>query len=423
MLSNLPIIFATLIMSIFLLISFIVIKNNSIKWMFLLFNTGFYFYSGAGLFINNYDENLMYIFQFFLFSLFSFIITIFFDNQKKIRLDNIFLRDSLKYLISISPIICCLYIMTFIFPFLYPSITITEVFNISRIFSGYDSAWFSLKLNQSEDSINYLITNYVRVLSLPFFYLYLYSIRKKHFLFIFMFLTPIYLETVFNSYISRNMIILTFLFIIIYLFIEFEKKRKLIVTCSIIMIPILIYFISLLFYLRTGTNVSENPFVDFLKQESSFTLNYQNAINASENVSTLGFIIFLILLPIPSFLTEFVGVYPVILPHILTKEIIGLDYGSAGYYILLPSILGEGLMIFNQYFAWVYAIILVSGILIMLKFLDSWNPFLYLKIWFILDVFRQMRGGGQFILGSWINTLVPFLLILIVMNLITSKKK
>lgn len=421
-----------ILLIVFLGISFgvskLLIKDKGHRVLVYIFLIGFTTYSGIGLTIYEIDEAFMYFLQYIAFIIIFIFFAVGSSNRryKKMTL----LSNNLTFIIENNPgLISCLtfiYILTFIFPFIYPIFNFLEIFNVNRLISGYKAMSFTIRADRLNNTFYQLITTQLRLIAMPFFYIYLYKNREKSLKFLILFVLPFYLQAINNCYLSRNEIAIIFVFVFAYLIKEKKLNRITAIVITCVAVPYLLYVFGTLFYLRVGAENSFDGFLpvlrDLFSKETNFVFNYSSASNVSDKVNVFQFLLYVITLPIPSGLMKHVGISTPILSQILTYEMIGLRYGDLHYYILLPSILGEGIIIFNKYFAWMYAFIFAPFAVWFLRILKANKALTYLMVWYLVDFARQMRGGSQFIISYWVNTIIPFAIIIFLLSSVKRNK-
>lgn len=401
----------------------ILISDKTHRILTYIFIAGFSIYSGIGLAFYPIDHTYLYLCEFIIFILIFIAFAVRSSSIKAKEKSFIFSKgldrivDGAPRLITIMTVI---YVLTHLFPFIYPEFSIQKIFNFEALVTNYAVTPFYLRVIRQNDMIYQLITTQLRLLAKPFFFIYLYKKRDHALVFMFLFLFPVYLQAMHNSYLSRNEMAVNLAFIIVYLYKEEKINRKMIIAFSMIAVPFILFFFEKLFYSRVGASSGVESIggsIDnLIRQETTFVKNYYNASNISSKISVFTFLLYVVTLPIPSFLMNIFGFYKPNLAQILTTDITGLLYGDTGYYLILPSVLGEGIIIFDQYFAWAYALILAPLAFLFLRKLKSNKVLTYLMVWYMIDFAREMRGGSQYILSSWINTLVPFAVIIYIFN-------
>lgn len=379
-------------------------------------------YSGIGISIypiqNKDNHFLSYIIFIVIFTLFGIVITnsrcIRISNENKKELFNI--SDNQKWIITIFAFV---YLFTFVFPLMYPQNILINIFNPQKIMSEFSTVSFSERvINKSNGIVNF-ITGPLRILVTPTFYLFLYRLRKKPMKFILIYSLPVYFKLVTSSYISRNEILFYLFFIFLYFWIQKIFNRKLLIFLCLIGVFSVMPFLYDFTFLRTGGSAAsadklEKIFLLF-KEETSYVNLFKYAENSLSLKNKLSFFIYIFTSPIPNSLL-FGLVNPIVLSEIFTHIIIGLNYGDQGYYILLPTVFGEGIMLFGVTFSWIYSIIVSFFYLSIGKIISEFKELKFMLVAFVLDIFRQVRGGSQFVYTSWFPCVVYFVLFLFLLK-------
>lgn len=431
MLDNINVVVISIIIAftfMFISLSLVLLKDKFHKILTCIFIIVFTFYSAVGLaFFADKDMHL-YLIEYCLFVAVFLVCAIISDqlNENASGLFSNDLQNIIDKLPNLLVIMTGIYLFSYIFPFVYPRLELGQIFNVRGLFFNYRTTSFSLRLNRANDSVYQLVTTQIRLLALPFYYMYLYKKRENTFVFMSLFIIPFYLKSVRDFYLSRNEISMILGFIFIYLVLEKKISKKTAIAILLGGIPPLLFAFGKLYYIRKNTLSGLSTFADIIcdlfMQEISFVKNYAVCESISSQVNFLDFIIYILTLPIPSSITKLIGFSPPQLAYLLTYEIIGLNFGEQGYYVILPSVLGEGIIVFNQYFAFLYALIFAPIAFWILRKLKSNKHLTYLLVWYILDFTRQLRGGSQYIISSWINILIPFAVIIFLLNSSTRLK-
>lgn len=404
------------------------VNNVLLRLVFYFFLIGMYVYSGVGISINSFPHKDSYFFPYIMFILCFTVFGIVVCNSKYAKISNgnkevlsIIVYDK-KWLIELLAII---YIVTFLIPLFYPYNRIMDIFNVQRLISDFSTVSFSERvMNKSNGLINF-IRGPLRILLTPSFYLFLFQYRKKTVRFISYYLIPIYLKAVYDTYISRNEIAFFILFIFFYLWYQKIIKRKILVLISLIgAFVILPWFYDFTFF-RTGSGTTLNSNMEKIISLFSEETSYVNLLHYAKGSLTLNekisFLLYIITCPIPNFL--FFGmIEPIALSEIFTKIITGLNYGSQGYYLLLPTVFGEGIMLFGVFFSWLYSFILGFFYLVIGKFMSEFKELKFMLIAYSIDIFRQTRGGSQFVLTTWIPCIVYFILFLMLIKILNRSR-
>ncbi|HII3997772.1 TPA: hypothetical protein ACY4E2_002774, partial [Enterococcus faecium 1,230,933] len=256
----------------------------------------------------------------------------------------------------------------------------------------------------------------------PFFYIYLYKVKDKIFKFLLLFTMPILLKTVADGYLSRNNIAVYLAFIGIYLVKEKYIPKTVAKFSLLIIIPIGLFLFYIMSQIRLGTQ-SDISFWqgtwNLIDSESSYPQYYDYANQGNSNVNIINFIIYIFIVCIPSSFYDLIHFSIPNLAYTFTETILGLSYGETNnYYILLPSVLGEAIMLCGKYFAFTYAFIYGIVSTWFLRLLKRNKSLEYLLIYYLLDFFRQFRGGSQYVITAWETQLVPLIIIVFFYKLV-----
>ncbi len=402
-------------------ISFIFMVNlafghqKDIKTILYLFIAGFTIYSGIGIFMLDIPNSGLYFFQFVLFSA-SFFIVAYIKQGKtsNVLRGTDFVFENYPSLVFFFTV---LYIATFFYPFIIGGFTVNDLLDLGKIFINYRATSFSLRLERRSNLLYMIITNQLRTICAPFFYLTLYKYRRNVAKFIGLYLLPILLKTVADSYLSRNNMAVYATFLFIYLVYEGFIGKKTAIIIMACAIPFVGTIFNMLAAVRQGgsfsisfTNMGESLY-SLLQSECSYPQFYDTCSTMTNPVLTVSFFVYLALVVIPSQAYALIGLQAPNLPYLMTEVVLGMSFGDSGYYILLPSVLGEAIILFGRYFAWIYGIFYALLIVWFLHILSREESLKYLKLFFMLDFFRQFRGGSQYVLSSWLTTIIPFAVI------------
>ena len=390
-----------------------------------LFIAGFSFYSCLGIVINDIENSWVYFGNYILFSIVFFIV-----GYKSQFLQNNYLQ-SLDFLVDeYSPLfvsISAVYIGTFVFQMIYSGVSFESIFNLKKIFAEYSATAFSIRVDRQNDVLYTIVVNQIRALAKPFFYVTLFIYRKKTLVFISLFLFPVLLQCLANNYMSRNNLAIYVLFVYVYLILEDKINRKIGILLFIIAIPSILSLFYVMASMRLNSSAAfslsslwDNIYL-LIKAESGFPQYYSYCERT--NVSAINFFIYILIVYIPSQLYKVFGLSVPNLAYSFTETVLGMKYGALNYYILLPSVLGEALILLGRYFAWLYAFFYGFFVFLFLRILVSSVHLKYLLLFFLLDFFRQFRGGSQFVLTSWMTTLVPFIVLILLLNLFVERIK
>ncbi|XUC78779.1 hypothetical protein IGI78_002092 [Enterococcus sp. DIV1767] len=398
------------------------VSHKQLRLIFYLFIVGMFIYSGIGISIYPLQDKETYLLSYVLFIVFFTIFGVVICNSKYLNIsaeNKAALSDIVNKQSWLVLMLSIIYIFTFIFPLIYPENALSNIFNFQNFANDFSTISFSERVLIKNNSLLNFIIGPLRILVTPFFYLLLFQLRYKPFRFIMIYSLPIYLKFVNNAYISRNEILFFLLFIFLYLWFQKIFDRKILALFSIIGIFFILPFFYDFTFLRTGDNVISEDKLDkiflLLSEETSYVNLLHFAENSLDLKEKINFFSYILTSPIPNFLL-FGLIKPIALSEIFTHIIIGLNYGDLGYYLLLPTVFGEGIMLFGVSFSWIYSFVVSFFYLTIGKIISDFKELEFMLIAFVLDIFRQIRGGSQFIYTSWIPCLVYFILFLIVVK-------
>lgn len=398
----------------FICLSYGMFKNyKDIKMMMNLFIVGFSIYSGIGIVLYDIDNEVLYFIQFILFSI-MFIGVSYLKKDKTTSVLNGMDFVNEHHMLFIY-IMSAIYLLTFIYPLILGRMTFKDLLNIASVFTDYTATPFSVRVARRSNIFYTILTNQVRSICMPFFYLLLYQFRKKPSNFIIMFLLPVLLKTVADGYLSRNNMVVYIAFIFVYLVMEGYLNKRIAIVIAAVSVPIGLSVLNLLASVRTGgsfefsiSTIGENISA-LADSECSYPKYYNVCASMFDLRKTFNFFIYILLVIVPSQFYSFIGLSVPNLAYSFTEAVLGMSYGARDYYIVLPSVLGEATILFGKFFAWIYGGIYALFVMWFLRVLSRNRSLKYLKLYFMLDFFRQFRGGSQYVVSTWLTTIIPFI--------------
>lgn len=397
--------------------------NKDIRVMMNLFIVGFSIYSGMGIVLYNISNEVLYFIQFILFSImFMGVSYLKKDKTTGVLSGTDFVNEHHTLFIYAMSVI---YLITFIYPLILGRMTVKDLLNVVSVFTDYTATPFSVRVARRSNMFYTIMTNQVRNICVPFFYLLLYRFRKKPKRFVFMFLLPVLLKTVADGYLSRNNIAVYVAFIFVYLVMEGYLNKKIAIVIAVVSIPMGLSILNLLAAVRTGgsfefsINTIGKNISALIDSECSYPIYYNACDSMFDLRKTFSFFIYIFLVIVPSQFYSFIGLSVPNLAYSFTETVLGMSYGAQDYYIVLPSVLGEATILFGKYFAWIYGGIYALFAMWFLRVLSRNRSLRYLKLYYMLDFFRQFRGGSQYVLSSWLTTIIPFVLIVHLLSKVT----
>lgn len=391
------------------------VKDYTYRMFYYLMLVGFTIYSGIGI-LTEYESikqnAYLYMLQFFLF-----IIAFFVGAHLVVKYRIHYYMKSLDTIASYKciSVIGLIYILTFIYRCVFSDVSLESLLNIQELFTNYNATDFATRVVRRNDVIYTIVTNQIASVTAPFYFIMLYNNRKKHIKFLILYLFPILLELLADGYLSRNKIAVYLVFIYLYLVQEKIISMRLAKIVAIIGIPIFLFIFAILANVRLGINKGDGFWTsirDLVLSEVGYPQYYDYCVVKGEDISLLNFLFYIITICIPSQITNIINISTPNLAYSLTEAVTGLGYAQTNnYYILLPSVLGEALMLFGKYFAFLYGAIYGVISTWFLKILKEHRCLKYLMIYYLLDFFRQFRGGSQYVISTWETRIIPMMII------------
>lgn len=405
------------------------INDRMYKSLGIVFLTMYCIYSGIGFSFYEIDHEGLFLVQYCLGALVFAICLYAYRNRVQNYIHRRKNTDEWIFELNnglIIKIMVIVYLLTYVFPFIYPSFRLFDIFHVGELFSNYHSVSSSVKAATKNDAIYQLVCSTLRTLVFPAFYIYLYKIKDKPVKFIILFVLPTYLYAIERYYLFRSDMLVLLVFIFIYLYKEEIFPRSILKLIAGVSVPIVFVLFGALFYIRQGVSVAafsaKYLVADLISAETSFIKNYNTAADCSGSVSGIMFFIYVLTGFIPMSIKGFFGVKEINLAQVLSNNILGITYGSKNYYLLLPSVLGEGIMVFDKYFAFLYLGIVAIIFGIIFKWVRRNDSQYYLAVFLILDIMRGVRGGSQFIFTTWAARLVPFMFLMLLIRNIYKRR-
>lgn len=305
-----------------------------------------------------------------------------------------------------------LFLLTYIVYLFIPELRLSQLWNppSSLLIGKFER----MDLQQSHVILNLAST--LKTVLLPIFMikLYVWKLRGKIVRGLSFILLWLYLEYLSILYIGRYEMVVAMIFIVFYIFadnqtLSLKKKHFIMIGVSIIAsLPLLASYQ----FSRLGANVGDISFADSLRvlsSEISFPKYYAVARDIADIVSPGKYFLWFLVLPIPFFSDK--SSVSLLVNRVFSEYVLGIEYGAKGYYVLLPSILGEAIIIYNEYFYWIHAIFLAVLVGSLCKLLWNNRELGVLNLYFSARIVAIGRGGSQGFFGLVINSLIVYLLI------------
>lgn len=314
--------------------------------------------------------------------------------------------------ISILGILCLVIVVISTF---YPNNYLTQLTQASFSVTGQR---FALRIARSS-GLAWVIDR-IKLVLLPFFFIWLFTLRDNWKAFIGAFMVYSICDMLQNALLtSRSHYLQIIVFILIYLTLEKKITKKQLLVISILLgtvgIILMVWFKDLIM----GKNYTYTGFGDyfqaFLTSEYSggqARLEYCNSVN-----NELSFFHYLYhCFTAPLFFLPDDG-FPT-LSYYFTTGVLGLNYGQVGYYVILPGAFGEGVMVLGKHLAWIYGMFIGLYAGFFFKFLRKYDYLRYVYVYFIIQFGLAFRGGIQAFVMRSLNCIVYFLIIMFFMRVV-----
>ena len=398
----LVIILWTIFLSLFVLRK---ISDIRVSILFVFLMVSIFFYSGYG--ISYIEVNNKYVLNYIVFTLsfaLPFLLIKIKSSPNQLNSLDLYFSTHRSFLAKCSYI----YLLCAFIPIVYPEFRLFEIFTTG--FKGL-IGFYDLRVQYRSNAIIGVVDS-IKAFLRPLFLVYLTILQvknpksKKPLL---LFLLMILFSYMRYAYLSRYQIVIFALqiFVIAYC----AKGYNLVIRFRHIFMLLLGFVASIPFlyaftFIRQG-NVYQwgNSFLEItqllINSETYYPIFYDRIIQSPylSNQTPSTFILWLIFLPIPSFLWP--G-KPSLSSDAFTYAMTGLHYGDEGYSSSLPSLLGESLMFFGPDFYWVQALIMGFVIIFLIKYLFSFKSTNFMTMYLIVYILVIGRGGA----GSYMSIIV-----------------
>lgn len=405
--------------------------RTKIQKIYVLFiSISMVIYSGVG---NSFKEiGYGYVEKYFVFYICTMVtmVLIFNTNFKKKIINT--QRENWNASYTLNKIVMIIFVIMFFLVYfvrlVYPKFQLMNLINppkpnIIDLFARRDALRSTPLLE---------IVRLLNLMAMPFFMIYLQRRMeiKKWISVVILIVIWVYLQFVSFGYISRYELVTYAAFILIIIANRNSKiyhlNKKIIfiiVTLFILSLP------SLLAYemLRQGDTVSSKGFLEAALNLFCKETDYPKYYDACVAMHTEGlwskYLYWFFTLPIPSFMACGLKNNVFLVNQYFTEQFTGILYGSHGYSVLLPSIFGEGIMLYGDKFYWVHGLFIGAFYGIVCRGLEK-NPELKLmNLYFAVQMLSIGRGGTPGTIGTIVNSMAMYIIIMKFMELIIAKKR
>lgn len=303
---------------------------------------------------------------------------------------------------------------------------VIPTFRIHHLFSPPSpdiKAWLYNSVFKNTNATSTLI-EYGKVLISPFFYIALYHYRGRLLTVATCLLLVVYVEYVSQSYIGRSDILVNLLLFFCVAFFLTPKgpMRTITVASMIAAAPLILIGFQAYMSLRLGvapgaTPASSQGFAPLnaaaALANSEFTFLEATGtplIESGRQIDLKRYLVWIITLPIPSFLKQDVDI--ALVNYELSEVVLWKNIGEDGWYVVLPGLLAESVYIYGKHLYWIHGIFVGFTISLLTRICEK-SPHLTVLFFYltIMMSYNLNRGGIASVLPVLVNSLLLFALV------------
>ena len=178
----------------------------------------------------------------------------------------------------------------------------------------------------------------------------------------------------------------------------------------IVCIPVLLAYESYRLGAELNVNYSLDAVYSLIYKETDYGKHYDFCVSHFSLRYLKDYFIWLITLPLPSVFFKFKSTL-VLVNTEFSELMIGIKSTEPGYYVLLPSILGEALFVFGPSLYWFHGFFLGGFINKFCTCLEKNAELSVLQMYFAAQFLLMGRGGSGSVLPQAINVMVFYLIV------------
>lgn len=400
-------------------ISLIFLKTIIEKIYFSMFILGFFIYCGfGGSYYSSSRKQIMYYTILLFVVSFSFVIgcIVFRDRAPKLIRDA---DEILKIDNKIWNIYIYIYILFCLIPLMYPNFRLLDLLkpmtpNLNDAFSGNNIMFTNIF-----DSVYF----YLNLMLFPIFLISINKIKKNKYMFIGIIFLQSYILYCSKNYLSRNVILTIILFTVLVLWYNKIISSKKVILLAIIGITLFPVFYYIYGVIRIGgdIDIKNINFGEVLNKMISMETTYgkylDNIIGRTFDIHFLQYLLYFPLIFIPKF--GKLNLINMNINTMFTYIITGAIEGSYGYSVVLPSLLGESIIIFDKYYFWIHGI--TVGIIFSFTccILQKYKSLRIMAIYFSISFFWISRAGIEGVYSTMMDSVI---IIIALINILRLKK-
>ena len=257
-------------------------------------------------------------------------------------------------------------------------------------------SWFLARM-ETEPHAFTKVVDYAQILLTPFFYWSLYALRSKIGLVVGFLFLNLYFGYVFDGYLGRGKFVFTLIVLCVFIWSVRPQLRVWLIVVLLSLFPVLLVALQAYSSIRLGLDfrpvaVFEAAEYIYLS-EFSFLLNTGvPLIESKERVDIVGYFAWLLTLPIPSFLKS--GIDVALINYEISEIVLNKAVGQAGFYVVLPGLLGESYYIYGSGFYWLHGVFFGLMLAMYTALLGRVKQFSAVYAYVLAVFFYTLNRGG-----------------------------
>lgn len=391
------------------------------KLVMYLFIGGFFIWSGLGICYDSVSD--WYFIEYFLFAI-GFVFCFSYSHDKAFkrekRCNKMIFRNNM----------------------LWTSLILFWGFMIIKIIStGAYKNFFSISLSLNDIFTRNTSSGFLYIVGLviicfrPIYYTFLYQ-KVATPIIMLLLLLEFYISVIFEGYVGRSGLITEALFLLlVYITVSAYRKNNdrhlqdfnnevvdknkvfskymrvlaILLVCAIVGMPILYWYQSFrLGVTGRGLSSISDSLNSVLQIELAFPKYFEKCGEMHQFGEFLKYWVYTFTLPIPK---QIFGIQSYALNYTYSTAISGLQIGDMGFAVYLPGLLGEGILLYGNYFSFVHGMFLG---LVLGYILGIYSKYPSMQIWLLYLCYHLLlmcRGGSQGAMSTFINgSIVVFLM-------------
>lgn len=257
-------------------------------------------------------------------------------------------------------------------------------------------SWFLARMEVEPHAFTKAV-DYAQILLTPFFYWSLYALRRKIGLVVGVLFLNLYFGYVFDGYLGRGKFVFTLIVLSVFIWSVRPRLRVWLVIVMMSLFPVLLIALQAYSSIRLGLDFRPVALFEAAEyiylSEFSFLINTGvPLIESGETADLSKYFGWLVSLPIPGFLKS--GIDVTLINYEISEIVLNKTVGQAGFYVVLPGLLGESYYIYGSNFYWLHGIFLGVVLSVYTALLGRVKQFIAIYAYVIAVFFYTLNRGG-----------------------------